>query len=202
MQVRDPETAAWLAARRPVLVHHLVWIAARNRTTDEIETLGLWTGADHQEFSVEGELRPYVGAAGIVALPNIVSGTGTDVRSMRLRLAPMAPEVELAIRGYDARQAPIQIHRLLTDPDTMAPIGIPVRRFRGWINSLELVTAADGEEGRCDLTLVSSARAGTKTLAQKKSDASQRLRQRPGGGEDRFYQYADVSGAVQVKWGE
>ena len=65
----------------------------------------------------------------------------------------------------------------------------------------EAEPAGDGGEGSCELSLVSSARAGTRKLALKKSDASGRLRKLPGGGEDRFFQFADISGAVPIKWG-
>ena len=201
MQARPAALASHLNARLPIVVRWLLWISARNRATGATETVGLWTGEDHQDIVVDGQTRPYFGAGGLVSLDPIRSGVGTDIRETRARLSPMAPEVEMAIRGYDVRQAPIEVHRLVLNPATMAAVGAPVIRLRGWVNKAIIVTAGDGQEGRCDLTIVSSARAGTKALSLKKSDASGRLRTLPDGGQDRFFKYTDVSGAVPVKWG-
>lgn len=201
MQSRDPALRAHLISRKPIIVHHLLWVSARHRASGAVERLGLWTGPDHQDFVIEGETRGYFGAGGMIGMEALTSAAGTDVRSTRLKLSGIAPEVEMAVRGYDARQAPVQIHRMVINPDTGLMLGAPVRRLDGWINKLEMVTADEGRDARCELTLVSNARAGTRALSLKKSDASQRLRVLPGGGEDRFYQYADVSGAVPVKWG-
>lgn len=201
MQSRPAALTDHLTARQPFIVRHLVWISARNRGSGAVETIGLWTGDDHQDITVDGTVRTYYGAAGIARMEPLTCGVGTDVRRTRLSLSPMAPEVEQAIRGYDVRQAPVQIHRLLVDPETMRSIGTPVLRLVGWIDGVEMTTAAGGEEWRCEVTLVTSARAGTRSLSLKKSDASQRLRKTASGAEDRFYQYADVSGAVPVRWG-
>lgn len=201
MQARPTALANHLNARLPILVRWLMWISARNRATGATETLGLWTGEDHQELVVAGQTRTYFGAGGLVGLDPIRAGVGTDIRETRARLSPMTPEVEMAIRGYDVRQAPIEVHRLILNPATMQAVGSPVLRLRGWVNKAVIVTAGDGQEGRCDFTIVSSARAGTKTLSLKKSDASGKLRVLPAGGEDRFFKYTDISGAVPVKWG-
>lgn len=78
--------------------------------------------------------------------------------------------------------------------------GGPVLRLKGWVNKVAEVTSGGVKEGRCDLTIVSNARAGTRTLVLKKSDASGRLRKLPDGREDRAYKYTDISGAVPVEW--
>lgn len=202
MQSRPTVLSQHLIDRKPILVAWLVWITGRNRVTGAVESLGLWTGDDHQEIAVGGQLRTYYGAGGLVSLDPIRAGVGTDIRETRLRLAPMAAEVEQEVKGYEVRQAPIEVHRLVIDPTTMQGVGGPVLRLRGWINKLNDITAGEGGEGRLDVTVVSSARAGTKTLALKKSDATGQLRTLPGGGPDRFFQYSDVSGAVPVKWGQ
>lgn len=201
MQARPAALTSLLAARSPVIAHQLVWITGRNRATGATQTLGLWTGDDHQDIVVDGQTRSYYGAGSLIAVDPIRAGVGTDVRTTKARLSPLAPEVEMEIRGYDVRQAPVEIHRLVIDPVTMQPVGTPVLRLRGWVNKIEIKTAGDGGEGSCELSLVSSARAGTRKLALKKSDASGRLRKLPGGGEDRFFQFADISGAVPIKWG-
>lgn len=205
MQALDPILLAHLSARTGILFRTLIWITARNRATGESESLGLWNGSDHREFVIDGQTRPYYGAGTLIGMDNLRRSSGLDVRMLQIRLAPISPEVETAIRGYDARLAPVEIHRAWFFPDTMEPVCAPVRRFKGWVDEVKLPTpAADEEngEGECIVTLASNARAGTRGLALKKSDASQRLRKLPGGADDRFYQYADISGSVPLKWGE
>lgn len=204
MRATDPAIAAHLSARKPIIVRHLIWITARHRLTLAPEAIGFWDGDDHHEILVEGETRTYYAAGALIKIDQISHAVGTDVRRLRAKLAPMAPEVEAAIRGSDARTAPVQVHRLIIDPETMAVIGSPVRRLDGRISEIEFSEPDDdGSEAECRVTIATAAIEGTRTLALKKSDESQKLRALPGGaGGDRFFRYADVSGKVPVKWGE
>lgn len=206
MRVTDPAIAAHLSARKPVLVRHMLWIKARNRATGAVEGLGLWDGDDHQDIAVNGQLRTYYGAGGLVSIEAIRQAKGTDVRRTRATLAPMAPEVAVAIRGYDPRTAPVEIHRQIYDPETMQPVGAPERLLKGRISEIELTYPAEkggeSDDASCDITIATGTIEGTRGLALKKSDESQKLRKLPGGRPDRFYQYTDISGKVPVKWGE
>ncbi|TAG28566.1 MAG: hypothetical protein EAZ40_03425, partial [Rhodobacterales bacterium] len=67
----------------------------------------------------------------------------------------------------------------------------------GIVDEVELSISPDDGKVTCDVTVASSARYLTRTLTLKRSDASQRRRS-----DDRFLRYADVSGEVDVYWGE
>ena len=54
-----------------------------------------------------------------------------------------------------------------------------------------------GGEGGVELRIASAARALTRKLELKRSDASHRLRS-----GDRFRRYAEISGSVSTAWGE
>ena len=206
MRAIDPAAAAHLQARRPIIIRNLIWIIARHRATNANETLGLWDGDDHQVIEIDGQMRTYYGAGGLLQIDPIGHAAGTDVRRVRVSLAPMAPEVQMAIRGYDPRTAPVEIHRLIVDPVTMAQIGQPWRQLKGRISEIEMVNPGDdGEEGsnaECRLTIATNAIEGTRGLALKKSDESQKLRKLTDGRQDRFFRYTDISGKVPVIWGE
>lgn len=191
-----------LTARKPLKVRRLIWVAGANRISGAIETMGLWTGDDHQDFVINGETRTYFGAGNIISIDGLRRSAGLEVRSVNLTLSSISPEVEMMIRGYDVRLAPVEIHRIYFDPETDQTLGTPLRVFKGWIDKIDLKTPPEGQEADCKVTLVSNARAGTKGLTLKKSDGTQRLRKLPGGAEDRFYQYTDIAGDVPVKWGE
>ncbi|MFB2531037.1 hypothetical protein ACEYYA_02605 [Paracoccus sp. p3-h83] len=203
MRAQDSATTAHLAARKPFIVRHLLTISARNRATGAPEVLGLWDGDDHADFTLDGLTVTYFGAGGLVKIGPFSHGIGTDIRKVDVVLAPMAPEVATAIRGYDPRTAPVTIHRMLIDPDTLAVIGTPVRRLKGRVSKVELTGGdGDGAEAQCKVTLATSAIEGTRGLALKKSDESQKLRLLPNGAPDRLMRYATVSGKAPVKWGE
>ena len=197
MRTFDSPTATYLAARAGTVIRILIWAQAKNRSTGLTETLGLWTGAEDRAFTIEGAARTYFGAGTVMQVPPITYSTGLAVRMQRLTLSPLAPAVADLIRTYDCRFAPLQIHRALFSTDDGALVAEPHRVFKGFIDEVEVVTPEASGEARCEVTVASSARLLTRTLALKKSDETQRLRS-----GDRFRKYVDVSGAVKVAWGE
>lgn len=189
--------ASFLSARPDaVRVHTLVWITGQDRATGLPQSIGLWNGLDNQQFDVGG-LRDYYGAGNILGLDRINYGTGLDARMHTLTLAAISPEVEQAVRAYDARLAPVEVHGLLIDPLYNTIVGTPWLALRGWVDEVEIRTPAVGGEGGIDLRIASASRALTRTLALKRGDASQQLR-----GGDRFRRYAEISGTATVAWGE
>lgn len=181
-------------ATRPRL---LFWVIAKNRTTGLPETLGLWNGEDEASFTVDGVARTYLGAGGLIGIDAITSEMGLQVRMHTVRLSTADMRVINALRGYDARLAPAEIHRVFTDPDSHLPIDPPHRVFRGWVDKVVLPRPALGEESAIRITLASNARSLTMTLSTKYSDEA--MKRRSG---DRLFRYADISGAVPVYWGE
>lgn len=197
MRSFDSATAAQFAARAGLVARLLVWIVARDRATGEPVSLGFWSGNDAVQFAINGAARDYYGAGALMQVDDFTFSAGLDVRMQRLVLSPLAPEVAQVIRGYEPRLARIEVHRALFDPATMSLVAEPHRLFRGWIDEVDIATPAIGGQAAVTITMASTARAMTRTLSLKKSDESQKLR-----GGDRFRRYADISGSVDVWWGE
>lgn len=197
MKTFSPTRLAYRQARTGVVCRSLLWITARDRSTGAAAAIGLWNGDDHQVFSIDSQGRTYYGAGNLIAIDDIVGDVGLTVKTLTVKLAALTPEVRQAVRNYDARFAKVEIHRAEFDTDTGYLIEEPERRFKGWIDGVSWPTAPVGGTADCTLTLVSAARALTRTLAAKFSDASQQL-VNP---SDRFFQYADI-GAGDVWWGE
>jgi hypothetical protein len=197
MRVFDSGTAAAFAARDGLAAHRLVWITARNRSSGQLETLGLWSGEDDLAVTIGGQARTYTGAGALLEAEPVTAGAGLEVRTYQLRLAAVAPEVEDLAKGYETRFAPVEIHRALFNPASRALAAEPHRVFSGFINGLDFGTAEPGGLGSCTLELVSETRVLTRRLASKKSDESQQRR-----GGDRFRRYGNISGVVPVYWGE
>lgn len=198
MRDYDPATLTYLAARpHAIRARLLIWIAARDRISDARATLGLWNGDDSQAISIDGITRTYQAGGALIDIEPVMAGVGVQVRMQQIRLSPVSAAVILAIEGYDARLAPVEIHRALFDVESGQLVAEPHRIFKGWVDEIDAPRPAVGQEGTVTLTLASSARALTRTLATKYSDTSMRQR-----GGDRGFRYADVSGSVPIYWGE
>lgn len=172
----------------------LVWISAKNRETNAVETLGLHNYIKPLTLTVEGASRTYLAGGEILEMPALSYEIGTDVVTQNLRLSGIADAVSQTVRLYDAKFAPIEIHLALFEPDTLALVGI-TRAFKGFVDG---VTINEDMEGSvADLSLVSYNRLGTKTLTKTKSNANQKEIDPT----DKGREYAAVSGSVKVYWG-
>ncbi|NOX39756.1 MAG: hypothetical protein GXP05_04380 [Alphaproteobacteria bacterium] len=196
MRTFDIPTQA-IHSRSGVIARQMIWITAKNRTTGAPETIGFWNGADHEVVTIGGVARTYYGAGTMLNVPRIITEIGVKVRTHRITFSSIAPEVQIALRQYDARFAPIEVHRVLLDLDTRALVSEPHRVLKGQINKHPIPTKKPGDSATLTLEIVTSARALTRTLALKKSDESQQLR-----GGDRFRKHADIAGEVITYWGE
>ncbi|MTH62113.1 hypothetical protein [Paracoccus litorisediminis] len=184
------------AARVATHAESLVWISAKNRTTGAVESIGFWTGADHRVFSIGGQSRTYYGAGSLLEIPTIEASIGLEVRNITLGLSAISPEVEIALRGYECRFAPVQIHRAEYD-DNGNLLAEPERIFKGWANSAPIVTPPIDGASRASLEVVSNARALTRYGALTKSDQFQRLRS-----GDRFRRYSTLTQSADIYWGQ
>lgn len=193
----DAATLAALQTRDGVRIRILIWITARNRTTGLPEAMGLWTGAQDRTFTIGAANRLYVGAGTVMEVPPIKIAAGLQVRMQRFTLSPLAPEVADLIRTYDARLAPIEIHRALFSTGDGALIASPHLVWRGFVDEAPVRQPEPGGSATCEISAASSARLLTRTLSLRQSDATQQLRS-----GDRFRRYVDVSGSVDVFWGE
>jgi hypothetical protein len=196
MRTYGSATLAALQARTGIVSRVLVWFEARNRTTDAVETLGLWNGGDHAVITVDGTPRTYFGAGNIIDLPPVTYKAGLEVQMWRIGVSPITDEVKQLIRSYDPRFAAVEVHRVLFDPTTRAMIDTPHRVLAGFVDEVDLGTAVSGGEASCYLSIATSARALTYGLPNKNSDANQRRL-----ADDRILRWGDVSGSVQVWWG-
>lgn len=197
MRSYDAATLAALQTRAGVCARILIWVVAKNRVSGLDEALGLWTGAEDRTFTIGAENRLYAGAGAIMQIPALKLQAGLSVRMQRMTLSPISTVVADLIETYQSRFAPIEIHRALFSTEDGALIAEPHRVWKGFIDEVEITRAETGGEATCEVTAASSARLLTRTLPLKKSDATQQLRS-----GDRFRAYVDVSGKVDVCWGE
>lgn len=201
MKILDPAILAARQARGGTSSHGLIWLTVKDRATGAPQTMGFWTGDDHQTFVINGVGRTYYGAGNLLAIGDLTSEVGLVIRMLDITLSGLTLEAQQAFKGYDARLAPVELHRAEFDPDTGNLLAEPERVFKGWADKVNWARGAKADDGTatmtCTVTLASASRALTRTLAQKFSDASQKLRSP----SDTFFQYVDVSGSATVFWG-
>src|SRR5918992_233573 len=122
MRAVDPAAHAERLKRGGFQERVLVWVAGRNRTTDAIEALGLWTGEDAETITVvdmftgASATRTFHGAGALLGISSIKHEAGLSVRPVRLSLSPLDPAVVEGVRPYDPRGAEVQIWKRSASP--------------------------------------------------------------------------------------
>lgn len=192
----DAVTQAQLEERRGTDARVLLWIRAKNRTTGLPEVIGFWSGDDHQEFLIDGELRLYFGAGNVIEVPPIIVTPGFQVRNYRVKLPPFTDEVKTLLQGYEPRRARVEIHSCPLNIDSGAPLGTPKRRFKGFLNQAP-EERKKGGTSYTELVMVSNARLLTFGLPLKRSSAELKRRDP----DDRGREYIDTTGQWTVPWG-
>lgn len=193
----DQATQSHLAQRQGHVAHWLVWLEARNRDTGAIQPGGFWDGGDHQEFTIGGQTRPYIGAGPLLDVQPIRQAVGLGIRMQSVTLT-LLPEVENAIRVYDPGLASVEIHRALFHPGSMLLVAEPELAFAGTVDTTPIDEGAIGQPSTITLEIAGVERALTRTLPLFKSDAAMRAR----ASSDTFRQYAAEVGRWTVPWGE
>lgn len=183
--------------RGPVSARVFFTFIAKNRDTRAPERLCLWTGDDHQIFTIEGVADTYYGAGSVMGVDALKQEVGTNIRKHSLTLSHLTPEVMLLLRGYEAKGAQAFIHTMLFSTETGLPVTTPLRRFKGWVEKAPISTAAKGGVSSSKIELVSWSRNLTRTTPSKKSNENQKLRSPT----DKFHAYSAVSGSVETPWG-
>lgn len=198
MRTLSPAILQHYQARSGRRARLLIWITARNRTTNAPESIGFWTGDDHADFTIGGEVRTYYGAGSIIEIEPITYRTGLRTQTQRITLSPIDPAVQTAIRQYEPRLGGVELHLVDFHPVTGALIDAPSERFEGTIDKVQVITPEAGGQAQVSVEILGAAEKLRRPLVLKKSDESFQSR-RPG---DRIRRYTDVTGVVDCYWGE
>lgn len=197
MRSFDGATAAYFAGETDFDTQIPLWITVKDRATGAPYSLGLWTGDDTAAFSIGGIERIYQGAGAVLGLPALTYEPGLSVRNYTFTLAGLAPEVAEALRFYDPRLAPVEVRRACFYPAGGGLVATPYEVLTGFVDEVKINTPQQGGQGSATISVASSARKLTRTLPIYKSDEQQKLRS-----GDRFRRWGDISGSVDVFWGE
>ncbi len=173
--------------------HVLLHLMARRRSDGEPVPFGVWTGADHRDFVVDGAARSYLGAGLVIAVAPVRASLRNEVVVHRVALPPLRDEVRAAMALYDLHQAGAELHVVALQDH----VPIWMRRLvRGVVDRTPSGLTREG--GQVELEIVSAARKGTFGLPLFRS--SEQLRRRAA--NDSFRDDSDVAGEWRVPWGQ
>lgn len=186
----DANTYAALQAARTkgIVPRDLVWFKAKNRDTGELETVGIWSGAVAETLPVrrpdDGTTsnRVYQPGAGLMEIPAIPMTMSFEERRLRLTFSNLSPAIINAVRVYKAKGQPIEIHRLLLDPETMRAVAPAHCRFDGLVRGVKMKRAKVGNDGKVIVEVVGHS-ATLKSNPAKLSEELFARRGNPGAGK-------------------
>lgn len=182
----------------------LVWITAKDRDTGEDVSKGYWNGVGNVTVSVvDGRSgatvsRLFLGAGEMLGVGSVQLTSDINVRQTDITFSQIASQAQLLVRGYDVRNAPVQIYRGYFDPDTRALAAAPKSIFIGYVDGSPIVTPKEGDEGSITLHCVSTTRELTRSNPDVRSHESQILRS----ATDNFLENVSVAGEWVLAWGQ
>ncbi|AZN72250.1 hypothetical protein D5400_14055 [Georhizobium profundi] len=202
MRSVSPEVQAALQARR-LVARDFLWIVARDRQTGELVPDGNWSGVGNVSAEIIHPLtglvesRDWYGSGTLIQISDIPAVNTLSVQAVTIRMSQVVDRVQDLVRGYDIKQAPVEIYRGLFNPDTRQLVAPAFCRFIGFVDVVEINTPAENAEGSVDLRCVSHTQELTRASTETRSHESQKLRDP----EDEFCLDASTAGEFEIFWG-
>jgi hypothetical protein len=202
MKSFSTNTVAALAARR-LMPRDFLTITARDRETGDPVTVGFWSDlANVAALVIDPEtgdpsLRDFYGAGSLIGITDIPAIVGVSVETVTITMSQLHDQVEEAIRLYDCKQARVEIHTGLLDPDSRKLVDPAEPVFVGFIDKIDIRTPAEGGDGAAVLTCASGTQELLRSNPATRSHADQQVRA-PG---DDFFIDAAVCSDWDHYWG-
>lgn len=203
MRVISTANQAALSARA-LVARDFLWFVVRDRITGALVNVGFWSDLENVSAQVldpdtlSTVVRSYYGAGGLISIDDIPSVSTIQVQDVHIRMSQLDQQVANAIRGYDTKQARVEIHRGLFDPVSRDLVAPAIVRFVGFVNLIDINTGTEDSEGYVDITCVSHTQELTRSNPATRSHADQQTRSV---GDD-FLVDAAVVGDWEFQWGE
>jgi hypothetical protein len=202
MKSYPANTVAALSARR-LLPRDFLTITARDRGTGAPVTVGFYSDlANISALVVDPDtgapvLRDFYGSGSLIQISDIPSIVGVSTQNVTVTMSQLHEKVEEAIRLYDCKQARVEIHTGLLDPDSRKLVDPAEPWFVGFVDQIEIRTPSENEDGAAILTCASGTQELLRSNPATRSHEDQQVRA-PG---DDFFRDAAVCGDWDHYWG-
>lgn len=193
-------------AQRALVARDFLWFVARNRSTGVPESVGFWS--DIENVSSVPVINPdtlltvtrnYYGAGGLIEIEGIPAVSTIQVQDVTIQMSQLDEAVAQAVRGYDIKQARVEIHRGLFDPVSRQLVAPAFVRFVGFVNLVDIRTPRENEAGGVQITCVSHTQELLRSNPSSRSHEDQRYTRSAG---DNFFVDAGVASNWDYQWGE
>lgn len=188
---------------RQLVPRDFLWIKARTMDTGAPHEGGFWSDVGNVAAEIldpntgMAVTRNFEGSSTLISIDAIPLVANLSVQQVSIELSQIDASVELIVRGYDLRQAGVEIYRGLLSPQSRLLVAPALCRFVGFVDEVEIVTPQEGQPGAVKLSCVSHTQEMTRANADTRSDASQRRRS----STDNFFQDVTTIGEVEFFWG-
>lgn len=179
-------------------------IYARRRSDGQVIADSMWSDVGDVSANVINpdtgiaETREFYGSGNLVKISDIPLVSNLSVQNVNIELSHLASNAEALIRGYDVRQAVVQVFRGLFLPGEGRMVEPAFPRFVGFVDSVEVVTPSENSEGSNNLTCASHTQEVTRGNSATRSGASQKQIS----ANDTFYDDAASTAEWKIWWGQ
>ncbi len=175
------------------------WFEARNRSTGDTETMGLWSGDEDYTLNVRtpsGGLtsRTYIGACNLSVAGIQYVADLTD-NPITISMSQIADATQQLVRGYDLRLAYCEVHATTWNGGVFS--SNPDLMWIGIVDDGPIATPAAGGDGQIALTVRSELMWQLTAINPAKSSNAHQLRRDP---DDRFSEYAGKIRNRVIQW--
>lgn len=184
----------YLLNRKGYSVRYAFLVFALEQGTLAPATLGLWSGNQNKQMSLDGTSRTYLGGLGKFVVDDFVYAKGLQIQTQTLQISAVSNAVQDLVRGRVIEFVDAHVYAILMDPASALVVSWN-RMFRGIVNSANISYPPMDGVPMAYFELASSLRKLSRTLAVKKSDESQRRIS-----DDRFRRYGSISDTVKTSW--
>ncbi|KQY31808.1 hypothetical protein [Rhizobium sp. Root483D2] len=192
--------------QRQLVARDFVWFKARAFATGTPFEYGFWSDignvsspVENPDNAVEGGsvTRNFEGAGSLISISDIPLVSNAEVQTVTIALSQIDDGVANLIRGYDLKQAVVEIYRGLFSPVSRQLVAPAFCRFNGFVDDPDITTPSENEEGSIVLSCVSHTQEMTRTSSDTRSVDSQKLRS----ATDDFHRDATTVGEWELFWG-
>lgn len=189
--------------QRRLIARDFVWFVAKRRDTGASVTEGIWSDVTNVNAEVIDpdtgitQTRSFFGAGSLVAISDLPLVANLSVQNVTIQASQIHEEIERIVRDYDCQQARVEIYRGFFSPETRLMVAPAECRFVGFVDTIEVKTPSEDEDGSVTFTCASHTQEVTRSNAETRSSAYQVLRL----ANDGFFDDADTVPEWEVWWG-
>ena len=193
-----------LLQARQLVARDFLWIKARELVTGVPFNYGFWSDVGDVQAQVINPdtglavTRNFEGSGSLVQISDIPLVANITVQQVQISMSQLDPGVENIVRGYDLKQAGVEIYRGLFDVASRQLTVPAFCRFVGFVDSVSIKTPKENDAGSIELTCASHTQEMTRANPDTRSNDSQKKRF----GTDNFFQDVTTVGETEYFWGQ